>query len=89
VKGPARRAFHRSYDGEYPVVVVRDPQADRERAGLCADCRHTRLIKSDRGSPFYLCQRSTSDKSFPKYPRLPVIQCRGYELEPLGESERD
>jgi hypothetical protein len=38
-----------------------------------------RLIVSDREATFYLCQRSTSDESFPKYPRLPVIQCRGYE----------
>jgi hypothetical protein len=37
------------------------------------------LITSDRGSTFYFCQRSASDASFPKYPRLPVIQCRGYE----------
>ena len=49
------------------------------KAGLCADCQHMRLITSDRGSTFYFCQRSQSDASFPKYPRLPVIQCRGYE----------
>ena len=41
-----------------------------------------RLITSDRGSTFCLCQRSASDESFPKYPRLPVIQCRGYEPKP-------
>lgn len=50
-------------------------------AGLCATCVHMQLIKSDRGSTFYLCKRSLSDLSFPKYPRLPVIQCRGYESE--------
>ena len=42
-----------------------------------------RLIKSDRGATFYLCQRSASDASLPKYPRLPVIQCRGYEKKEL------
>jgi hypothetical protein len=88
-KGPPNGHCERLEGEEYPVVMVRDPEPDQEQAGLCADCRHMRLIKSDRGSTFYLCQRSTSDKSFPKYPRLPVIQCRGYELNPLGESEGD
>jgi len=54
------------------------------RAGLCADCRFKRLIESDRGSVFYLCERSATDASFPKYPRLPVLQCRGYELATVG-----
>jgi hypothetical protein len=51
---------------------------ERSRAGLCADCVHARKIKSDRGSGFYLCELSRSDASFPKYPRLPVVECRGY-----------
>jgi hypothetical protein len=38
-----------------------------------------RLIESDRGSTFYLCERSLTDASFPKYPRLPVLRCAGYE----------
>ncbi|PYV49825.1 MAG: hypothetical protein DMG92_09835 [Acidobacteria bacterium] len=53
------------------------------RVGLCAECKYMRLIKSDRGATFYLCQRSASDASLPKYPRLPVIQCRGYEKKEL------
>ena len=72
---------------EYPVVMVRNLEHERQRAGLCADCQHVRLIKSDRGATFYLCQRSASDKSFPKYPRLPVIHCKGYEAEPHGGSD--
>jgi hypothetical protein len=46
---------------------------------LCADCTHMRLVKSDRVSIFFLCQRSITDANFPKYPRLPVIQCSGHE----------
>jgi hypothetical protein len=46
---------------------------------LCADCRFMRRIESDRGSTFYLCERSATDANFPKYPRLPVLQCAGYE----------
>jgi hypothetical protein len=38
-----------------------------------------RQIKSDRGSVFYMCQLSATDSSFPKYPRLPVLQCSGYQ----------
>lgn len=49
------------------------------RAGLCDKCRFMRLIESDRGSRFYLCELWVSDKSFPKYPRLPVLRCRGFE----------
>ncbi len=44
-----------------------------------------RQIKSDRGSSFYLCQRSTTDPNFPKYPRLPVIECFGYQPKPKPE----
>ena len=58
-------------------------QTDEEwgRAGLCGNCQHMRLVTSDRGARFYLCQLSALDKKYPKYPRLPVIQCRGYERE--------
>src|ERR1700733_6562552 len=38
-----------------------------------------RQITSDRGSVFYQCLRSATDPSFPKYPRLPVVRCGGYE----------
>ena len=69
--------------------MVRERDHERERAGLCVDCQYLRLIASDRGTTFYLCRRSLSDKTFPKYPRLPVIQCRGYEPKAGGESERD
>jgi hypothetical protein len=57
------------------------------QVGLCADCIHMRQIKSDRGSIFYLCQLSSSDANFPKYPRLPVVRCSGYESA-KGEPER-
>jgi hypothetical protein len=50
-----------------------------QNAGLCEHCRFKRLITSDRGSVFYMCEKSATDASFPKYPRLPVRQCRGYE----------
>ncbi len=47
--------------------------------GLCASCRHARFVANDRGGRFVLCERSRSDASFPRYPRLPVLACAGYE----------
>lgn len=47
--------------------------------GLCETCKFMRRMESDRGSVFYMCQRSLTDATFPKYPRLPVLQCAGYE----------
>jgi len=38
-----------------------------------------RTVESARGSTFYFCERSKTDPSFPKYPRLPVLRCSGYE----------
>jgi hypothetical protein len=46
--------------------------------GLCQTCKFMRRIESDRGSNFYMCQLSLTNTSFPKYPRLPVLQCAGY-----------
>ena len=48
-------------------------------AGLCATCKNMRRITSDRGSRFYFCELSKTDSRFPKYPRLPVLNCAGYE----------
>lgn len=56
-----------------------DNKRDAVHVGLCADCRFMRRIESDRGSLFYMCERSATDARFPKYPRLPVLQCVGYE----------
>jgi len=36
-------------------------------------------MTSDRGSVFYLCELSFRDLRFPKYPRLPVLTCSGYQ----------
>ena len=49
--------------------------------GLCFDCQHARVIRSDRGSVFYLCRLSTTDPRFAKYPRLPVLSCAGYQKQ--------
>ena len=72
----------------YPVKMSEVNREELQRkVGLCADCRFMRHLESDRGSIFYLCQRSLTDASFPKYPRLPVLRCVGHEALSI-ESER-
>lgn len=61
------------------MAFLEESAVERERAGLCADCRNVRRVQSDRGSVFYLCNLSSLDPRFAKYPRLPVRQCSGYE----------
>ena len=67
----------------YPCSQVHESveQADRTKAsvGLCARCRFMQIVKSDRGSTFYMCQLSVTDPAYPKYPRLPVLRCLGYQ----------
>ncbi len=58
------------------------------KAGLCSHCVHARRISSDRGSVFLLCALSLTDPRFPKYPRLPVLACDGYEKSPPAAPSR-
>jgi len=49
------------------------------RAGLCDTCAHQKIVRSGRGSVFSMCLRHRTDDRFPKYPRIPVERCPGYE----------
>jgi hypothetical protein len=51
-------------------------------AGLCDSCVHQRIVNTTHGSSFSLCERSRTDKAYPRYPRLPVTRCAGYERRP-------
>jgi hypothetical protein len=52
------------------------------KAGLCDTCVHQRVVRNTRGSSFSLCQRSkTEPERYPRYPRVPVRECAGYEPE--------
>ena len=57
------------------------------RSGLCDSCRHQTLIRTTRGSTFSMCERSKTDERYPKYPRLPVVECAGWERRPM-DAER-
>lgn len=52
---------------------------DISSAGLCADCVHAKYMESDKGSTFLQCQLSFTNSDFAKYPRLPVLVCKGYK----------
>lgn len=57
------------------------------RAGLCGACRETRLVRSARGSRFYLCRRSERDADYPRYPPLPVVRCPGFRAGRPADGE--
>ena len=46
--------------------------------GLCHDCANAQRVTSTRGGTFILCRLSSTDPSYPKYPRLPVLVCDGF-----------
>ena len=49
-------------------------------AGLCANCRHAHVTPHPRGGmDYWRCGRAGTDPAYPKYPRLPVLQCKGHE----------
>ena len=51
----------------------------RSSNGLCDSCLHQRLVPNTRGSVFSLCERSRTDPDYPRYPRIPVSRCIGFE----------
>ncbi len=62
---------------------------DRERAGLCASCRHCQRITNARASTFFLCGLAHTDPNFARYPRLPVLACSGYAAGSGPENPED
>jgi len=51
----------------------------RAHAGLCDRCVHQRVVRNTHGSVFSLCERSRTEEGYPRYPRTPVLECRGHE----------
>ena len=56
-----------------------DTEAKGVGAGLCDSCEHQQVVRNTRGSAFSLCLRSRTDDAYPRYPRIPVLTCPGYE----------
>jgi hypothetical protein len=70
-----------------PRTVRRSsPCSHRQQSvGLCSECMHARVVDSAKGSRFWRCARHADDPRFPKYPRLPVLICEGFQPAPAGE----
>ncbi|MEY9844959.1 hypothetical protein [Streptacidiphilus sp. MAP5-3] len=47
--------------------------------GLCAACAHVHLNETRRGTAYLRCTRAAWDARLPRYPRLPVLTCSGFE----------
>ena len=47
--------------------------------GLCRTCLHPKLNETRRGTVYLRCTRAAWDTSLPRYPRLPVVTCPGFE----------
>jgi len=72
-------------DASKEQVIPLESQA----IGLCEHCRHARTVTTPR-SRFWLCARAASDPHYARYPRLPMLQCPGYENgepAPIGKPE--
>lgn len=48
-------------------------------AGLCLSCRHALIRPTKKGTVYLRCGLAAVDDRFPKYPRLPVVSCLGFE----------
>lgn len=50
---------------------------------LCEYCSHMKPIISGKGKVFVQCRKHFEDASYPKYPRVPVLRCLGFnDLNP-------
>ena len=61
----------------------RPPGSSRGPAdpGLCGRCANARSVETGKGSRFLLCELSKVDPAYPRYPRLPVRSCPGFQAE--------
>lgn len=58
-------------------MLARLRAASSPQPGLCATCRHFEAVESAR-SVFVKCGLASTDSGFPRYPALPVVECRGW-----------
>ncbi len=56
-------------------------------SGICPSCLHVRILESDKGSRFFLCELAKLDERFRKYPPQPVIRCVGFAAATKGKTE--
>ncbi len=59
--------------------AMEDTPPESAIAGLCADCAHAKKLTTKIDATIYLCGLAAKEPRLPKFPRLPVIACPGYE----------
>ncbi|MCY3646558.1 MAG: hypothetical protein OXH07_06265 [Chloroflexi bacterium] len=55
-----------------------EPPSFDPAVGLCSLCEHARIVRSGRGSSFWLCEQAAEDPSLRKYPALPRTTCHAF-----------
>jgi hypothetical protein len=73
------------------IDAVKDRLAidvDLPEVGLCLTCEYARRVEAKETSVYFLCERSLTEPSLPKYPRLPVLRCWGYAKVQGAEREK-
>ena len=61
-----------------------------DEAGLCGRCQWVDAVRSGRGSTFLRCTRHEAEpERFVKYPRLPRLECPGFEVARTPAREVD
>jgi len=55
---------------------------------LCETCASVREVVTPKGSRFLLCRLSHTDPAFPKYPRLPVLRCEGFQATAASREDQ-
>jgi hypothetical protein len=53
-------------------------KSDPSHVSLCLDCVHAKRVEGKEDTFYSLCELSFANRTFPKYPRLPVLRCPGY-----------
>jgi hypothetical protein len=48
--------------------------------GLCRTCQHAKLNETRRGTVYLRCTRAAWDPTLARYPRLPIVQCPGFQI---------
>jgi hypothetical protein len=66
---------HRSRQSLKDKVATK---SDPSHVGLCLDCLHAKQVEGKEDTFYFLCELSFTNRTFPKYPRLPVLRCPGY-----------
>ncbi|MGB7450230.1 MAG: hypothetical protein WA892_14035, partial [Ornithinimicrobium sp.] len=64
------------YGGGVPDV---DPPSLGAPAGWCEQCVHAKVNRTNRGTAYLRCLRAAWDDRMTRYPRLPVVECVGFE----------